>query len=86
MISGSAARLRFDGQHWSLSGAASRPVVEATVALDLQSLLLVRLRGAGASQWYWVERRADPARWLDLRRALYARLPTAAEGAKPAVP
>ena len=77
--------LRFDGQHWSLSGARARPVVDVAVALDLQSLLLVRLQGAGTrSQWRWLERNTDPAHWNDVRRALYARLPAATDGVAPA--
>lgn len=81
------AGLAFDGQHWSFSGARVFSVTEATVALDLQTLLLVRLRSAaGASQWRWLERRADPQRWQDLRRALYARLPSAHDCASAAVP
>ena len=82
-----AANLCFDGQHWSLSSAGARPIVAAAVALDLQSFLLVRLQGAGTrSQWCWLERRADPLRWNDVRRALHARLPSPAGGAAPALP
>lgn len=40
---------------------------------DLQGAMLLRLHNAdGARTWVWVERRGDPARWLDLRRALMA--------------
>ncbi|RZL67732.1 MAG: hypothetical protein EOP77_03735 [Variovorax sp.] len=82
-----AATLRFDGQHWSLSGAHARPIVDIAVALDLQSLLLVRLQGAGIHcRWRWLERRSDPGRWNDLRRALYARPPAASNRASPAAP
>ena len=46
----------------------------ASVALDLQSLLLVRLaEPARARRWVWVDRQAMPERWRDLRRALYSR-------------
>jgi len=71
--------LRFDGQVWRLTGRAGdihgvRPVP----ALDLQSLLLVRLVEPGRhSRWLWLERRSAPARWLDLRRAVYSRAPSA---------
>ena len=41
------------------------------LAVDLQSLALLRLHGASAgTRWLWVARRQDPARWSDLRRAL----------------
>lgn len=40
---------------------------------DLQRAMLLRLHNPdGACIWIWVERLADPARWLDLRRALLA--------------
>jgi hypothetical protein len=40
---------------------------------DLQGAILLRLHNAdGARTWVWVERRGDPARWHDLRRALIA--------------
>ena len=85
MLASPPAVLAFDGQHWSLSGAASLASVD--IAIDLQSLLLVRLTvAAGASQWRWLERRADPSRWQDLRRALYARPPSADSATAPAVP
>lgn len=39
--------------------------------LDLQDRVLLRLLTPGAGQrWVWVERRDQPARWGDLRRAL----------------
>jgi hypothetical protein len=40
---------------------------------DLQLAMLLRLRNPdGARTWVWVERVAEPARWLELRRALLA--------------
>ena len=40
-------------------------------ALDLQQVVLLRLRSAGlVPRWVWVQQHSDPARWLDLRRAL----------------
>ena len=51
----------------------------ATVHLDLQSLVLVRLLESGrAAAWFWLERASCPERWLDLRRALHAAGPHAA--------
>jgi len=71
--------LRFDGQHWSLTSGRSHasPAGRAQVGLDLQFLMLVRLVAPqGVTRWLWLERRADPARWPDLRRAVYSRAPT----------
>jgi toxin CptA len=78
-----AAELRFDGTHWSLAGAAPARALHAAqqiaVGLDFQSLLLLRLHEAGRpSRWLWLERRAMPERWRDLRRAVYSRAPSAA--------
>jgi hypothetical protein len=65
--------LRWDGQFWLLDGGEHGGGV-ASIHLDLQSLMLVRLAPAGGgTQWLWLERRAAPERWRDLRRALYAR-------------
>ncbi len=70
-------RLQWDGQRWRWesgvyrSGTALEPPV---VVLDVQFALLLRLNNqAGAVWWLWAERSAWPARWLDLRRAVYAR-------------
>lgn len=83
-VRASSGTLDFDGQHWSLSGKAAFPIVETTVVLDFQSLLLLRLRGVRSARWRWIERRAEPSRWHDLRRAVYSRTPSA-ERADPLV-
>ncbi|MDL9998408.1 hypothetical protein QTI24_07350 [Variovorax sp. J22P240] len=71
------ADLSFDGQHWSISGHAALRTAQASVVLDLQALLLVHLsEPARARRWVWVDRRAMPERWRDLRRALYSRAPS----------
>ncbi|MDM0012647.1 hypothetical protein QTH87_09420 [Variovorax sp. J22P168] len=83
--SSAAAELGFDGHAWSMSGEASRRNAGVCVALDLQSLMLVRLVGPGrAAHWIWLDREALPERWLDLRRALYARPGAAAPVSAPA--
>jgi toxin CptA len=72
--------LRFDGQGWSFWGASVGGVQAARLllALDLQSLLLVRLTLPGQpSCWLWLAQRSAPQRWPDLRRAVYSRAPTA---------
>ena len=75
-----AGELHFDGQNWRLGGAGAGPVDAARLlpALDLQSLLLVRLAAPGQRpRWCWLERRSAPHHWLDLRRAVYSRAPSA---------
>ncbi len=76
-----AGVLHFDGLQWSLSSAdAARGVRNARVlaALDFQSLMLLRLTEPGrARHWVWIEQRAMPERWRDVRRAVYSRPPSA---------
>ena len=70
---GEGARLQWNGQHWSCEGAVRLHSAVATLHLDLQSLMLVRVEEAGrGAAWLWVERASCPPRWLDLRRALHA--------------
>ena len=53
------------------AGLAPQPVLGVEQALDLQQVVLLRLRSAGlVPRWVWVQQHSDPARWLDLRRAL----------------
>jgi len=70
-----SADLIFDGQHWTVSGEAQIQTARASVALDLQFLLLVCLssQSGRTRRWIWLDRNAMPARWRDLRRALYSR-------------
>ncbi|AMM25539.1 hypothetical protein [Variovorax sp. PAMC 28711] len=87
LIKAPVANLAFDGQRWSLSGEPSQQIADAIVVLDFQVLLLVRLDVPRASaRWLWLERRAQPAIWHDVRRALYSRAPSAVERALPGVP
>jgi hypothetical protein len=76
---GEGAFLEWNGQHWSCRGSATLGSAAATVHLDLQSLMLVRLQEAGRrAVWFWAERNFLPARWLDLRRALHVPIRTQA--------
>ena len=76
--------LRFDGAGWSVPGDRRGFSGRAEVCLDLQTLLLLRLIVPGQSvSWLWLERGADPARWQDLRRAVYSRAPTSRSGVGP---
>lgn len=64
------------GEGWSWSSAAYREGValrRVERVYDFQKAVLLRLYNPdGASSWAWVERRSDPARWGDLRRAMWA--------------
>lgn len=69
-------KLHWDGENWYWESAvyqASAELNPPVVGLDLQSAMLLRLDNtAGAVWWLWAERRAEPQRWLDMRRAVYA--------------
>lgn len=70
--------LHWDGQYWSLDGTSPVFTAHATVHLDFQSLLLLRLKVDHSISWLWLDRQASPERWHDVRRALFAS-PTSAD-------
>ena len=57
---------------WVVGGSlAQQPLHRLEPALDLQRLMLLRLHASpSVPRWVWVQQTSDPARWLDLRRAL----------------
>jgi toxin CptA len=69
-------RLAWDGQVWrweSPGYQAGTVEYEVCVLADFQRLLFLRLENSDqGSLCLWVEWRAMPARWLDLRRAVYS--------------
>jgi hypothetical protein len=69
-------QLIWDGQCWRWEGTGYLTDVteqKLAVIVDFQTLLLLRLENpAYAYLWLWAERRVQPERWLDLRRAVYA--------------
>jgi hypothetical protein len=69
-------RLVWRNGHWAwLPQGQTEPIALSAVDLtwDVQGLILVRLcRDGAAPRWVWLERRADPARWDDVRRAVWA--------------
>jgi hypothetical protein len=71
---GSASgQLRWDGEHWLWSGQIECAVTELTCAVDLQSLLLLRIRiERGDSHWLWLEGSGMDAGWRAMRRAVVA--------------
>ena len=69
------------------TGAARYEPGGVAVALDLQQHMLLVLRtGRGLPLWLTVEQVTLPARWQDLRRAVYSRASTAAPMATPPGP
>jgi hypothetical protein len=76
--------LTWDGESWSWSAGAITQAGMPEVALDAQRLLLLRWNApAGRTSWLWLERAGLPARWDDLRRAVYSRAsPQALPGAQ----
>jgi toxin CptA len=73
------------GWQWEEGAATHRGQPE--IALDLQSRLLLRWAPeTGGRRWFWVERKAAPAHWDALRRAVYSRAsPAPPQAAKPPV-
>ena len=64
--------LHWDGQHWSLDGADPVRTAQATVHLDFQSLLLLRLKVDRSVSWLWLDHDASPMQWRAVRRALFS--------------
>jgi toxin CptA len=65
-------QLAWDGQEWRVhSGVLSR-LVTPQVILDTQHSMLICMRpAAGLALWVWPAQKAQPERWLALRRALF---------------
>ncbi|WP_048441205.1 hypothetical protein [Caenimonas sp. SL110] len=73
--------MAWDGEKWNLSAHQTPSGGAVAVALDLQQWILLQWRAEAGSQWLWVERRARPERWDDMRRAVYSRPRPQAPGA-----
>jgi hypothetical protein len=76
--------LAWDGESWTWSTGRETQAGQPEVALDAQRILLLRWRGpARRATWLWLDRARLPARWDDLRRAVYSRAgPRALPGAQ----
>ena len=87
-----AGRLDCELGQWRWHSAgypAGIDVAAPEVVLDLQALVLLRLRNPAGARWLlWADADSDPTRWLDLRRALFAQphLAGAAAAAAPHPP
>ncbi len=69
-----AGDLQWDGDDWQLRLRGRADGGKPVVALDLQVCLLLRWNGVdSAGGWLWLDRASAPARWDDLRRAVYSR-------------
>ncbi|MGE0330166.1 MAG: hypothetical protein AB7P37_05690 [Ramlibacter sp.] len=69
-----AGQLQWNAPAWQLQLHGTCAVGQTFVALDLQRSLLLRWRPeGGAGGWLWLDRASIPARWDDLRRAVYSR-------------
>lgn len=80
-----AGTLAWDGARWTWAPGPDAFAGTPVLALDLQSRLLLRWAGEdGGRLWLWTERKAAPAYWDALRRAVYSRANTTAPGAAPA--
>jgi toxin CptA len=65
--------LRWDGQAWWWQSHEDDMSVTVQVRWDLQHAALLYLKGMPLRRrWALVERRSQPSRWDDLRRALYS--------------
>ena len=67
--------ISWNGEDWTWSAAATGESGVSQPVLDLQRVMLLRWDSAGATRWFWLERGMQPARWDDLRRAVYSRAP-----------
>jgi hypothetical protein len=66
--------LAWDGLGWTWSIERGAQPGIPKVALDAQRVILLRwLGGSGKPEWLWLEQASRPARWDDLRRAVYSR-------------
>ncbi|WP_325345141.1 hypothetical protein [Xylophilus sp.] len=80
-------QLAWTGAQWRWqpgSMPAGESAGQLAVRLDAQRFLLAAwqpLDGGGPACWFWLERRSDPGRWPDLRRAVYS--PARADGMAP---
>ena len=77
--------LGWDGEGWQLHRATGSPAEQSlgefvVVQIDLQHHLALSFPAAHPGVWLLVEQQREPARWLDMRRAVYSR-PSAARPA-----
>jgi hypothetical protein len=65
--------LSWDGEQWYWTTQQVQAVTELACVLDLQRVMLLRLRcGQASVQWLWLESAAMGGSWQALRRAVVA--------------
>jgi hypothetical protein len=67
--------LSWDGEGWTWASGRAGESGSPDAVLDIQRVLLLRWKGGTITRWLWLERAMQPARWDDLRRAVYSRVP-----------
>ncbi len=82
-----AGLLIWDAQAWYWTVDDQPSLVRPEVALDLQSWMLLRLRGSTAwlDLWVWPAHRDAPLQWQALRRALFCRYRASNQAIDPGV-
>jgi len=79
--------LRWDGAQWHWAGRHEYHVTDVTCLLDLQQVLLLRLRCEdGPGMWLWLESNRMDAAWLAMRRAVVAGAPASGSNADNSLP
>jgi hypothetical protein len=72
-----AGHIAWDTHAWSITNTSRANVPlngVPKVCADGQHWLLLRVTPLGLpARWLWLERKASPAQWMALRRALYSR-------------
>lgn len=82
-----AGPIQWDGQAWFWSGPLGVVQVVPVVAMDFQTLMLLRLDARDYGRcWCWVARAQDPVSWQALRRALFAGAAVGAEKVRAITP
>jgi hypothetical protein len=65
--------LNWDGEQWYWTTQQVQAVSELACVLDLQRVLLLRVRcGSANPEWLWLESAAMGGSWLAMRRAVVA--------------
>lgn len=84
--------LNWDGRAWSLDGETAQSVSwvvseQPEVLLDLQTHVWLCVSCTEHRRvWLWLDRSCQPERWMDLRRAVYARAAPSAHNAEENAP
>jgi len=79
-----SGNLIWDGEQWMWSGWEVQANLRVHCVIDLQRWMLLRVHAsAGTAIWLWLETREASARWLALRRAVFANIPVQKQRSEP---